>query len=317
MKIFTTYDEQISILKSRHLIIEDENMLMQQLEDIGYYNLINGYSFIFKDKDDNYIQNASSNDIISLYNFDKSLRTIVYKYALKVESKFKSLISYIFSNHHGVDEKLYLLRENFDKDIEKESNIIRLINNLNELITESKDKNSSKWKRYISHYAENHGHVPFWVLVRAMTFGDISIFYANMILSEKTEIANKFNLSPSQLESMLKSLVQFRNTVAHDERIFCKKINRNYLTTKLPVYDLMRIPRSQTGTPYSGINDFLSLMIIFKYLLSPLDFADFWLEFTTERDILIKNIKSHFVSTINNEMGLKNRWKNLQNYKPQ
>ena len=316
MKKFTTYEEQIEILKSRNLIIEDEIYLKEKLKDCGYYNLINGYSFIFQDKKTNiYLNNASVNDIVSLYTFDKRLRDIVYKYAMSFESKFKSIISYVFSKYHGEDEKKYLKRENFDKDEIKTQNIENLITNCNQLIEDCSNKQSRKFKNYIYHYLNVHKHIPLWVLIRAMTLGDVSVFYANMRLEEKTEIANEYRLSPSQLEIMVKMLVAFRNVVAHDERIFCKMLKYDNLPYNLEIYDIMRINKNKNGFPYSGTRDFLSLMIIFKHLLKPLQFSGFWFEFISARDQLIKEIKSHFVAVINNKMGLKNRWKNLQNYK--
>jgi len=312
MKVFKTYEEQIEILKTRNLIIDDEEDFLESLKNLGYYNLINGYSFIFKKDDDTYKNQASSKDILSIYIFDQSLRNIVYKYAMIIESKFKSLVSYIFSKHHGENERLYLIRDNFDKDNKKEIYIARLLINCYELIKNCSDDKNSKYKKYIGHYVQNHGHVPFWVLIRAMTLGDVSVFYANMRLSEKTEVAQEFNLTPSQLEIMIKILVSFRNSIAHDERIFCKSVYKDKLPSNLSVYDIMNIKRNEAGDPLSGRYDFLALMIIFKYLLSPFDFAKFWNEFIVIRDILIKNIKSHFVAFINNEMGLKNKWINLQ-----
>lgn len=315
MKKFTTYDEQIEILKKRRLIIDDEDSFKETLKDCGYYNLINGYSFIFQNKEDVYLNNASIKDIKALYNFDKNLRNIVYKYAMTFESKFKSIVSYVFSKYHGENEKQYLIRENFDKDTEKEGKIAKLISDCYNTIQECSNKNSRKFRSYIYHYVTDYGHVPLWVLIRAMTIGEVSVFYANMRLEEKTEISKEYSLTPSQLEIMVKMLVSFRNTVAHDERIFCRKLQKDKLPYNLEIYDVMRIKRNAGGFPMSGVSDFLSLMIIFKYLLKPFEFAGFWSEIIVERETLIKNIKSHFVATINNEMGLKNRWINLQNYK--
>lgn len=317
MKNFTTYDEQIEILKSRNLNIIDEQLLKSQLQEIGYYNLINGYSFVFKYEDcDNYLDNITENEIINLYNYDKHLRDIVYKYALIIESKIKSLISYTFSSKHGSDHKKYLTRDSFDKDINKESKIIKLINDCNELIEECSDRKSKKHRPYISHYVEDHGHVPLWVLIRALTMGQVSKFYSNMKLDEKTEIANVFNIKPSELEIMLKMLVIFRNIVAHDERIFCARINQSTLPYDLKIYDFIQVPRKKENkAPYVGRNDFLSLIIIFKYLLTPTQFKGFWEEFLLERELLTKNLKPHLINKIYYLMGLKNKWKNILNCK--
>jgi abortive infection bacteriophage resistance protein len=314
-KIFTTYEQQIDILKSRNLIISDEEDLKNTLKDSGYYNLINGYSYIFQNNNDEYINNASDKDIYALYRFDKSLRNIIYKYTLSFESRLKSMISYVFSEKYGEDQNKYLIRGNFDKDINKEASIAKLISDCFEIIKEASDGTCKKYRHYIGHYVNKHGHVPLWVLIRAMTLGNVSVFYANMKLEDKNKICSEFNLKASELEIMLKMLVQFRNVVAHDERIFCYKLRRDGLPGILPIYDVMKIKKSNIGVPYSGVKDFLSLMIIFKYLLKPIEFAGFWTEFELERDKLIKDIKSHFIATINDEMGLKNRWKNIKNYK--
>ena len=145
MKEFTTYEEQVEILKSRNLTIEDDVIFIETLKDIGYYNLINGYSSIFKDDGDKYIKNTTSSNIKSLYDFDKNLRNIVYKYAMLVESRFKSIVSYTFSKYHGENHTKYLIRENFDKDPHKEENIAKLISDCYEIISICSNKDSKKY----------------------------------------------------------------------------------------------------------------------------------------------------------------------------
>lgn len=46
-KPFKTYNEQISILKSRNVYIKNEETVKQCLTDISYYSLINGYKDLF------------------------------------------------------------------------------------------------------------------------------------------------------------------------------------------------------------------------------------------------------------------------------
>lgn len=213
-------------------------------------------------------------------------------------------------------KKKYLSRINFDKDINKDEIVKKLINTLNNTIKISLEKKSKRYRGYIDHYVTNHGHVPLWVLVRAMTLGEISKFYRCMRPCEREEIASEFNINSRQLENFARVIVEFRNVVAHDERLFCKKLQNNRVSKKLEVFDAMRIEKNKGGYPKSGTSDFLSLLVAFKYVLSPLDFSGLWTEFIIERENLIKNIKSHFMATINDEMGLKNRWKNLCNFKP-
>lgn len=316
MKKFTTYEEQIEILKNRTLTITSEQDLLNKLEDCGYYNLINGYSFLFKHENNNiYKDKVTDEDIINLYNFDKNLRTIVYKYTLNIESRLKSQISYQFSSKYGELESNYLQEINFDKDPNKKESITKLIETCKNIISAGADKKNKKFRSYIHHYVNEHGHVPLWVLIRSMTLGEVSIFFANMKLEDKTQIAKKYSLTASNMQVMFKILVSFRNIVAHDERIFCAQIKKDRLPYNLEIYNVMRIKKNHKGVPFVGKNDFLSLMIIFKYFLKPLEFASFWEEFELERIQLTNKLKPHFIAQINDSMGLKNRWRNLKNYK--
>lgn len=317
MKKFATYDEQIEILKSKKLVIDDDQELKEMLSDYGYYNIINGYAYIFQDKNKkHYIKGASVKDIKFLHSFDKSLRNLIYKYAMVFESRFKSLVSYVFSKYHGEDHNKYLVRECFDKDVNKNKDIQKLIEICNGIINESQNPNSYKFKKYILHYVKKHNHVPLWVLIRAMTLGATVKFYVNMRLKEKTEIANIFGVSPSNLSNMAKMLADFRNTVAHDEPIFSKEVSGNNLSYSLKVYDFLKIQKNQKGNPVNGTKDFLALVIIFKYLLKPMEFSQFWEKFVKYKEILNNNVNSNFIALIDKNMSLNCNWKDLANFNP-
>ena len=79
MKEFFTYEQQVEKLKKDGLIINDEDVAIQELKLEGYYNIINGYSPIFK-VGKHFIKGTTFENINALYDFDKSLRSIIYKY---------------------------------------------------------------------------------------------------------------------------------------------------------------------------------------------------------------------------------------------
>lgn len=100
MKEFFTYEQQIEKLKGDGLIISDENFAADELKIEGYYNLINGYSPTFK-IDNRFVKDTTFEHIKALYDFDKSLRSIVYKYTSVIECHVKALIAHEFSRMHG------------------------------------------------------------------------------------------------------------------------------------------------------------------------------------------------------------------------
>lgn len=111
MKEFKTIEEQINILKSKGIIINNQKKAYKILLNNNYYNIINGYKDIFLN-DNKYIKNTSFEEIYSMYEFDRSLRNIFLEYILKIENQIRSLIAYYFSKYHG--NKNYLIIDNFE-----------------------------------------------------------------------------------------------------------------------------------------------------------------------------------------------------------
>ncbi|WP_369024807.1 Abi family protein [Mycoplasma capricolum] len=100
-KEFKTFQEQIEILKSRGLIITNEQKAIEILKQENYYNIVNGYKDLFlkKSLDNNqdiFIENTNFDELYSLFLFDRELRSILLKYILIFERDFKTTIAYNF-----------------------------------------------------------------------------------------------------------------------------------------------------------------------------------------------------------------------------
>lgn len=308
MKEFFTYEQQIDKLKKDGLIISDESQTERELKLEGYYNIINGYSPIFK-INTCFVKGTTFDNIKNLYDFDKNLRSIVYKYTSSIENHIKALIAHEFSRIHGVNEKKYLTTDSFTKNAKAVDNVERLITECNQTITDALNRNSNKYREYIEHNYTKHGHVPMWVLIRAISFGTTSIFYKNMLEEEKTAIAQTYHITSSQLANMLEVVVSFRNIVAHGERTFCARLPKTRLTTDLGVVKSMCLAKNQKGANMFGRNDFLALLICCKYLLPPIEFSGFIAELDVALEELKKNQTPSMFSKIKTYMGLQsNSW---------
>ncbi|MDE6401913.1 MAG: Abi family protein [Clostridiales bacterium] len=305
MKEFYDYEQQIEKLEKDGLIIDDEDAAKDYLRLEGYYNVINGYAHIFKDKNNKkFITNVKFDTIKNLYEFDKALRSVVYKYTSLIECHIKALIAHEFSRVHGVDENEYLKDSSFSVNSKSREKIEKLIEDCKKTIAEALDSRSNKYREYISHNKKAHGHVPMWVLVRALTFGAVSIFYKNMKDEEKSAIAQNFGVSSEKLANILEVVVSFRNIVAHGERTFCARLPRTRLSTNLSIARKLNIPKNSKGENKFGRNDFLSLLICCKYMLSPLDFASFISELKIVLEILEREQTPSMLGKIKIQMGL-------------
>lgn len=230
MKQYKTNEELLEYLESKNIIIKNKTSALKKLEKYTYYSIINSYKYNFKDSNNNYLPNVSFEEIYALYKFDKNLKLIMLKYALEVESLIKSLMSNHISNIYGVDD--YLNANNLDNKV----NLVvrkKLIDKINEDINHNYGIHLA-----ITHYKDNYGFVPPFVLTKILTFGVISSYYGLLKQSDRQIIAKKFKISDALLKQILKCLTNVRNICAHNDRLFCyrdkytlkfKEIDTNYV----------------------------------------------------------------------------------------
>lgn len=245
-KPFKTYDEQIEILKNRGLTFNHEENAKQALQNIGYYSLINGYKHLFLVRNssgallqpEQYASDTSFEEILALYNLDKELRSILYNALLSYETNLGAELSYRFSEEFP-NNYSYLQMDNYSNDVGKASQILKTISSLS--ATLNRKVSDRHGNNAIKHYVNNHGHVPLWVLVNFLTFGDLNYFYSNCKNNIKIKIATDFthkrihdymlkganSITPSAIEIINQIVNQFRNAVAHNEITYSKYLFRS------------------------------------------------------------------------------------------
>jgi abortive infection bacteriophage resistance protein len=172
-KPFLTYEQQLDMLvNEKGLSVSDRSYAENMLKQIGYFTLIGGYKEPFRNPTTKkYKDGTTFDEIVALYEFDKRLRELFLKYILVVESKMRSLLSYYFTEKYGEDQGHYLTPSSYSADPNKTGDIIKLISVLGKLALNPTDY------RYITYQQRNYGNVPLWVLVRALTFGNLSFMY--------------------------------------------------------------------------------------------------------------------------------------------
>ncbi len=230
MKQYKTDEELLDYLEAKNVTIKNRKFALKKLEKYTYYSIVNSYKYNFKDANNDYFPNVSFEEIYALYEFDKNLKLIMLKYALEVESFIKSLISNHISNVYGID--VYLNVNNLDN----KANLAvrkRLIDKINEDINHNYGIHLA-----ITHYIDNYGFVPPFVLTKILTFGVISSYYGLLKQSDRQIIAKRFKISDILLKQILKCLTNIRNICAHNDRLFCyrdkytlkfKEIDSNYV----------------------------------------------------------------------------------------
>ena len=212
LKKHLSIEEQVDVLESRGLTIEDRNEALRFLEHVNYYRF-SGYLFAFRDpeQENHYLQGSSFHQLSRIYEFDAKFARILM-YALEdVEETLKTRLSYTLSAYDPDDPLVYLsdeiyrpgadlnrFRESFDSAVRKNKNL-----------------------PFVRHHLEHYdGKLPIWVAVEILTMGNVCFMYDNLIPSLQKSIAAKYHTGPVQLENWIRNLTYTRNHLAHYMRTY-------------------------------------------------------------------------------------------------
>lgn len=344
-KTYKTYRQQLSILRSRGMIIKkgaQGSRVMRILERENYYNVINGYKELFLEhpatatEDEQYKAGTTFDEVYALYCFDREIRGLYLKYLLKIENSIKAVISHEFSSKYGHDN--YLKIDNFQStastdrgdlnNIAKRNNlklstdmkkvrrisaeenagsVIKLIGDIQQEIA----RQMSKHHQAVTHYMTHHGYIPLWVLVNVLTFGKITNFYFNMKRDDKKNVAKFFSVDMKELHKYMTMLGLARNKCAHDERFFDIKFKQRLHTKGIRNFKKLKLVTQPDGSYESGTNDAYAIAIIFAIILSKQDLREFISAMKSAFSKLEKQLHTISINDVMSVMGFNKDWMKL------
>ena len=304
IKTFKTIDEQIEILKSKGLVINYYEDAKEILLRENYF-FVSGYRHLFmkSSKDRMFITGTTFEELYALFNFDRQLRNVFFKNLLIIENNCKSIFSYQMSKKYGIKEKNYLNPANFDQSSDKNRQINDLLKKIKRQIRINGGQHTATM-----HYITNYGFVPFWVVVKVLSFGLISELYTVMKREDQKEVAVEFGISADELATYLPLLANFRNLCAHEDIMYDHKTQRRIDNTKY--HSMLEIP-VMDGDYIYGKDDIFALVIILKQLLRDDDFHAMINEIAYEVDILAGKLNIIDVSKVLDAMGFPENYKEI------
>lgn len=303
-KIFKTLDEQINILRSKNLIIDDEEYVKSILLRENYF-FVNGYRYLFykSNKEKRFIKGTNFREIYALFYFDRQLRNIFFKNILILENNIKSIISYELSRKYGFKEKKYLNPTNFTNDPKKSKQVGDLVKKIKrQIIVNGSQHVATK------HYQSNYGYIPLWVVVKVLSFGIVGELYTILKPNDQQNIAKIFNIDVENMLIYLPILANYRNLCAHEDICYEHKTQKEIPITKY--HELLNIPKTN-GYYIYGINDLFALIIILKRLLSKEDFHNLLREISYEVDYLAGRLHTINIDKVLDRMGFPKNYKDI------
>ena len=271
------------------------------------YFFLSGYRHLFmKDmKDRNYLPGTNFRELYAAFNFDRHIRNIAFKNLLIVENNMKSIFSYQLSKEYGYRESDYLRLSSFTNDQTKYRQIQDLIKKMKRQIRVNGSQHTAT-----SHYLNNYGYVPMWIVVKVLSFGIVSELFTVMKRTDQEAISKVYGVSVENLATYMPILANFRNLCAHEDILFNHRTHKSIEDTKY--HRALNIPFNDDGYIY-GKNDVFTLIIILKQLLREEEFRLLINEFSYEVDVLTGKLETITVDKVLHAMGVPTNFKELAN----
>ncbi len=242
-------DKQIELLKSRGLIINNEDFAKNILSNISYYRL-SAYMKFYQN-DDLYKDNTTFEDIIYLYDFDKELKSLIFENIRIIEIALRTKICLYMCTNYGphwfYDIDCYKTENDYEKTL-------KILEN----------EKGLKKDTFIKYYSKKYSEPelpPFWMLAEVLSMGDLSKILDGINFKDtkaiSRTIAPGYYIAPV-ITNWVHVLATVRNICAHHSRLWNRKLKIKFEEPqKIPTWKNNSVPIDK----FYGIYFVISLLL--------------------------------------------------------
>lgn len=217
-----TFAEQVELLVSRGMVIDDPDRAQRYLSHLNYYRLAAYWLPFEQDHPTHRFKpDTSFNAVLEHYIFDRELRLLVMDAIERLEVSLRTRWAYHLSHTYGPHGHL-------DGTIHKAGRWSHQEN-----VQALKDVVRSSSEVFIRHFDDYDEELPpLWAICEIMTLGQLSKWYANLRHGrDRNAIAEVYGLDEVNLASFLHHLSIVRNLCAHHARLWNREFTFDW---KLP-----------------------------------------------------------------------------------
>lgn len=163
-------------------------------------------------------ENSKFLDVISIYNFDRELRLLIFDAIEKIEISLRTKLIYSLSHELGPW---------WFQDLEIYNDVPEAVKTLSVLGAELERSKDTFIKEHKVKHKDDPRFPPSWKILELTSFGALSRIYGNLknTIASKNTIAKEFGVvNHTFLPSWLQSLAQIRNYCAHHSRLWNKNL---------------------------------------------------------------------------------------------
>lgn len=268
---FKSYEELISKLKTDYnIIIENEELALNLLSTISFYDLKNGYKEYLK-KVSSVQENISLETLFQFLIFDKNIQMVLLKYSIYVENFFKTKFAHFLGENFGVDVSEYLNSDKYDNKNKKK---LRKV-----LFSIKKNLDIKNASIPTKHYLEKHTHVPPWILLKNVIFYDTIELFKFLHSKDKRKIIQEYfdiglirkNDKEEDIElfiNMISLIRSFRNKIAHNYKVITYKSEYKLFLINYKKIDKYNLLTDWDIKYKKGVNDLFAMILSISILLN-------------------------------------------------
>ncbi len=216
-----SFQNQLSLLESRGLTINDKPKALAYIQEISYYRL-SAYFLPYQLVKDKFNNGITFNQIIDTYTFDRELRLLIFDCIERIEVAIRTQMIYNmalqYNDSHWQDNRSLFISPYYNKI----GNLVDPYSEFQAII--SKAKTARTPEVFIKHYIDNYNtpsNPPSWMCLELLTMGELSHLYLGLKNnSDKKRIADFFEVHHNVFTSWLHALTYIRNICAHHSRLW-------------------------------------------------------------------------------------------------
>lgn len=209
-----TYIQQVELLRSRGLIVDEFIDAERFLKQVNYYRF-SAYCLPFQKSHDVFYPDTSFQKVINLYRLDESLRREMLTLITQVEIFLRTRTVYEFSHSWGTFA--HYDSKNFRNDF----NHIEWISFIEGEISRGKEV-------YLEHYKNKYRgfpRLPLWIACEVMSLGTLSLLYQGLVPNIQRKISYGLGIQQYVLVNWLHHITYMRNMCAHHNRLWNRELN--------------------------------------------------------------------------------------------
>ena len=209
-----TYAQQVALLQSRGLVINNSNDAIKFLQQVNYYRF-SAYCIPFQNPRDIFLPETTFEKIVELYRLDEDLRNNFLAMLSPVEIFLRTRIAYELSHKKGAfahyDPTIF-----WDQAQHKE-----WVASLEEEVTRGKET-------FLEHYKTKYNgfpRLPLWIACETMTLGALSLLYGNLSSTYQNQICSIFEIRAKVFATWMHIITYLRNICAHHSRLWNRELS--------------------------------------------------------------------------------------------